>query len=1103
MSNLIGAGGGGGGKGGKQQKAYTPSEAPDSLDSRQYATLVDLIGEGEIQGLVNGHRSIYLENTPLQNADGTYNYKNVTLEVRNGTQDQSAIPFASDAESEVPVGVTIDQATPTTRTITDRTVDAVRVTITIPTLQAISDKGDVLGSAVHLQVLVQYNGGGFTVAINDIISGRTADAYQRDYLINLNPALSFPVDIRVIRINPDSTSAKVTNAFNWTSYTEITRAKLRYPNSALIAWRIDAEQFSSIPSRSYHVRGRKIRIPSNGTVNQTHGNITYAGIWNGTFAAATWTSDPAWCLWDMLTGTRHGLGDHILTASERASFTGNASRLDKWAFYAASKYCAELVDDGYGGKEPRFSCNVLTQTPQEAYKAINDMCAVFRAMPFWSAGSLTISQDAPSDPVYLFTNANVVDGVFEYSSSSLKNRPTVVNVAYYDMQLRDTAYEAVEDQERIASYGVVMREMDGFACTSRGQARRIGEWLLYSEWNEGEVVAFSVGIESGVVVRPGQVVAISDSLRAGSRRSGRISAATTTAITVDDATGLEFVSGATLSVILPTGIAETRAVSSMASGVFTLAAPFTVAPNANSIWIYDTPALQSSTWRVLGIQEQDGINYAVSAISYNASKYASIEQGLQLQQRQTSPFNALPVPPTNPTAEEVLYADTGIARSKIIVHWTPVVGITQYRVLWRYEDDNWTTATTNSPDYEILDSRPGSYQVKIYSINAALRSSTEAAEIPLFTAAGKTAPPQAVSGISLVPIDEASAIISWERSQELDVTLGGKVLIRHNSASTGALWEDSQEIVAAAAGSQTQKQVPLLSGTYLLKFEDDGGRRSTTAATASIQLPTPQPRLLVQSYREDQETPPFSGNVVDMVYSSELDGLILATGIPIDSLAADGDFDALGVIDNTSGSAGIGEYEFGSTFDLGGVYDLNLRRHFVTRPYTPGELIDDALADIDSWPSIDGTLYDNVNAALYVRATDDNPGASPTWTPWTEFANVIIRGRAFQFKAIATSTNEDQNIIIDELGCELELQQRAASAGPLTTSAAAYAVTFAQPFYQPPQLAITGYNMATGDYYVISSPTRLGFTITFYNAANSMIARQFSYTAIGYGREVI
>jgi hypothetical protein len=261
--------------------------------------------------------------------------------------------------------------------------------------------------------------------------------------------------------------------------------------------------------------------------------------------------------------------------------------------------------------------------------------------------------------------------------------------------------------------------------------------------------------------------------------------------------------------------------------------------------------------------------------------------------------------------------------------------------------------------------------------------------------------------------------------------------------------------------------------------------------------------LLVQTYREDQESPPFQGNYTDMLYSEELDGLILNTGTPVDDMATGGDlWDGLESIDAVGGSEGTGEYEFGSTLNLGGVFDMVLRRHFVARPYLPGDLWDDNTALIDTWTSIDGDLLDDVDAALYVRTTEDDPSGTPTWSDWRVFANAITRGRGFQFKTIATSTNEAQNIIIDELGATLELDQRTEASTTLTSTAGVNSVTFTDAFYQAPSMGITGFDMVTGDFYEVQNVTRTGFEVTFKNSAGTAVSRDFTYTAIGYGREI-
>jgi hypothetical protein len=393
------------------------------------------------------------------------------------------------------------------------------------------------------------------------------------------------------------------------------------------------------------------------------------------------------------------------------------------------------------------------------------------------------------------------------------------------------------------------------------------------------------------------------------------------------------------------------------------------------------------------------------------------------------------------------------------------------------------------------------YEIEVYSIGANLRTSVQPAFLTQQTF-GKTAPPADVENVSLIPGDQLSGVLTWDRSPDLDVLLGGKVLIRHSTALSGATWEESQEIVAAAAGSQTQKQVPMLEGTYLFKFEDDTGNRSATANTIVADFPEPQPRSLFKQYAEDQEDPPFSGNTEGMFYSLDYDGLILDSGQLIDDMATDGDFDALLALDAVGGVNPLGEYEFGSSWDMGAVYDVNLRRRFVTRPIVPAALWDDKVQLIDEWPLIDEDNIDTVNAALYVRTTTDDPAGTPVYGDWNEFANVISRGRGFQFKVRATSSDPDTNIVIDELGCLMELQLHTEQSGTLASGAGAYAVVFDNAFYQPPNVGVTGFNMATGDFFTVTSVTRTGFTVEFKNSTGTSVNRNFTYTAVGYGREV-
>lgn len=1109
---IIGAGGGGGGgkDGGGGGSSRTPSTAPDSLDSRQYANVVDLISEGEIEGLADGFKSIFLNNTALQNPDNSYNFQDVTIYTRNGTQNQTYIPLTSGVEDEKPVGITVAQAVPQVRTITDVDVDAVRVTIAIPSLQQINNtNGDTSGASVRLQIAVQYQGGGYTTKIDDTISGRTADEYRKDYLIELaRPNPSDIVDVKVTRITVDSTDSLLANAFNWNSYTEIVWAKLTYANSALVGLRVDAEQFSSIPSRSYLIKGIKVQIPSGATVDSATGRIIYPDnfIWNGTFSAATWTSCPAWILFDLLTSSRYGLGNHIAVL-----------QLDKWAFFAASKYANALVDDGFGGQEARFSCNTSIQTAEEAYKLVNDLLSVMRCQAYWEVGSLTIAQDAPSDPVYLFNQANVTPEGFSYSGSSLKVRPNVAVVSYLDLNLRDTAYEVVEDTDSIAKYGVVKSEISAFACTSRGQANRIGRWLLFSERYEKEVCTFASSLDAGQQVRPGQIILISDPVRAGSRRAGRINAATTTVITVDDSTDtdLSIEGGSLLSVILPDGSVEQREVSTVVGSVITLQSGLSAAPNANSIWILESPSLQSSTWRVISVNESDGINYGITAIAHNESKYGYIEDGTPLEFRDTTNLNVIPAQPSElavisvtqlggETSPEVQYELNGRIAVKITFGWFAPQGVKKFRVKWRHEDDNFTTVTIQGTTFDILDVKPGNYQIQVSSISSTGILFSEPA-LADYTVAGLGAAPSDVRDLSAIATSEDMLILTWRQASELDVQVGGRVIIRHDPrALASAEWNSSNDVVQAVAGSSTQKQVPLLPGTYFLKFEDFLGNRSTNATGIEVTLLEPESRVAAKTWAEQSLATPFSGTKTNCAYDAGETALVLAPSVYVspdywETIYCAGDCGA--------------EYQFQDTFDLGNAYDFRIRRYIVSRPLVFSLLFDAISGSFDAQSGFfDGTVADQINVATYVRTTLDDPAGSPTWGPWAEFVSGMIRGRGVQLKAIFTTETELIGVAIDELGATLELTRRVTASTTIQTSSssAVTTITFPNAFYKAvtvgdpyynllPSVDVTALSIGANTHAEITNLSRTGFNVEFLQGGSRQVL-DFTYNAVGYGR---
>jgi predicted phage tail protein len=1131
--SIFGAGGGGkSGAAGRKAK-----EAKDNLDSTSYAKIIELLSEGEIEGFATPSRlgltqgttdytnaslkDVFFNKTRLlregasntapQEAD--FNFSNVTLVPRFGTQAQTYVPGFDAVEEEVAVGSDVLEGLPITRTITDTNIDAARITINVPLLQTVKDNGDILGAEINLQIAVQYNSGGFTTVIDDTIKGRTSDLYQRDYIITFDGA--FPIDLRITRITPDSVSVKLSDAFSWFSYTELIYQKLRYPNSAYVALRIDAEQFSSIPSRSYRIRGIKVRIPNNATVDINTGRLTYAGVWSGVFGAAAWTTDPAWILWDLLTSTRLGLGDHI-----------QESTLDKWAFFQASKFASELVTTGISSPatEPRFSCNVNIQTQEEAYKLINDMCSVFRAMPYWAAGSLTMMQDRPADPTALFSLANVSTEGFNYEGSSLKTRATVVIVGWLNLDLGDIDREVVEDFEGISKYGVITKEVSAFACTSRSQAHRIGRWLLYSERYEGEVVAFTTSLENGIIVRPGAIIEIADPVKAGVRRAGRLSSATTTVLTVDS--DVDLPTSGTVSVVLPDGIVENRTISSVAGTAITVTAAFTAAPQAGAMWLVDGGAVQPTTWRVLGITEQDGTNYSITAISYDAGKYANVENGEPLQPRSVSVLNVPPETPTDLTSVELFYVLNGRVATKLSLTWKGVRGVNEYRIRWREEFSNWTEIKVYGPLYEIEDVVNASYQVEVYAISASQVISSAPAELSV-AVLGVGEPPANVTGVSLVPINESTAIIQWDLATDLDVLVGGEVLLRHDPRQLPtAEWATSNAIVQAAAGSQTQKQVPLLEGTYFIAFRDQSGVRSVTPVGIPAVLPTPQPRLMVKTWAED---PGFAGKGENL--NTEIPTALMllenSDGYPSSTLLLEnGDtfieesLNAYTGLFMNPAVALTGEYLYEEELDLGQVYDVNIRRRVISGAVTFGTLFDDVPGLFDDQPGdFDGDDLDQVNAVTYVSVANDEISdnilledgddllledgfllLAEAWGPWNEYANAIVRARGIRLKVEGSTRTAQVGLVISELGATAELQQRTETAS--SSGSSTYNVTYADAFYAAPDVTISPSNMATGDFFTLTSVTRTGFTVAFSNSASAAVTRSFTYTAVGYGREI-
>ncbi len=1111
--------------GGKPKPPPPPTRTPDTLHSKQFATIQDLISEGEIEGFASASKEgltkgtdaynnaclkdVFLNDTPVLKTTATssnpastdFNFQDVTFIPRFGTSNQSFIPGVESSESPNTVGVQPSNSDGTdsggitgsvTRRITNTEVDAIKITLTWPQLQRFTDDGDILGSEVSYKVQIQYNNGGYATVIEDSVSGRSADAYQRDLRVTITGA--FPVDIRVIRVTVDAPDSNTVNAFTWTSFSEVIDNKTPYLNSAYVHFRLDSGQFSSIPRRMYRIRGIKVRIPgagasSSGTpsVDNATGRIQYPNgyIFNGTMQAAVFTTCPSMILLDLLTNTRYGLGDHI-----------SDSNLDLYSFVAASKYANEEVDDvtGAGTKEARFSCNANIQNSSEAFDLINNLSSVMKCMPIWTAGAITITQDRPVQPAYLFNLSNIASVGFSYTGSSLKQRHSVVKVGYFNMDSQEIDYEIVEDSAAIAKFGVSIKNVKAFACTSRGQAARLGRGILFAEQNESEVITFTTSIDSGSVVRPGSVIEVNDPVRAGARRAGRIvSVQSTSQITIDsvDDTLLPTLSdNPKLSVILPDGIVEEKTITNINGAVLTVQSAFSQLPTANTIYSISSTSLATQLFRVITVEEKNDVSYEISALSYVPGKYDFIENGTALQPRTVSLLSGAKEPPTNLTVRETFVVINSIARSKVIISWKPVLGVTKYLVNYRFEDGNYISRETYSPDIEIMDTKKGNYDIQVFSYNAALVLSSSSTTTT-FNAVGKTALPEDVQNLTIEPINEEFVRLRFTQATAIDVIHGGRVYVRHtNQTGVAATFQSAQDVIEAVAGNASEAICPALEGTYLVKFQDDGGRFSTNAAKVSLSTVQIVDSITVKTDREDTDSTPFNGAKSNTVFDSSKGGLVLSS-IAITSPA----------------TQATGTYDFADTLDLGGVFSLSLKRHFQGAGYYPSALFDSRIGLVDTWADWDGDAPEKTNAKLAVRTSTD----MSSYTDFNDIANGTFKGRGFQFRATLETSDPAQNMLLQQLGYTATMSSRTEQSSVIASGTGAKAVTFSAPFFVGtsalgnlnnflPAVSVSPQNMATGDYFEITNVSGTGFTVHFKNSSNASIDRNFTYNAVGFGK---
>ena len=1038
---IKGSGGGGGGKGGGGG-SRTPTTAKDSLNSKSFANILDLISEGEIEGLhdpggfTNSFmQSIFLNNTPLKNSDGTDNFLDVSIQKNNGTSIQSVLQGFNTSSTPVSLTRTVTKAAPVSFSITDPSVTTVLIDMRFLALQKVNKDGDTLGTEVQFRFSKQQSGQSTQILKTETIKGRTGDLYTRQYNFDIS-ANSFPVTFEVSRLTDDDTTINAnssddlinhTSTFQVGSYqlikefdnpiqatysqtgnniivnttddhlkvlgdslgfefitegsnqqftfsngnqvknnsytgpsngnfavTEVVNATsfkiqhtesknvvngsckfnrvLNYPNSALVGLKIDAEQFNSIPKRAYLINGLKVRIPasnstgtpvvvrnatqaaslgiSNANQIKSFGFIHYPNgyIFNGQLTAAQYTNDPAFCLLDLLLSERYGTGQFVKLAN-----------LDIYSFYAISKYSSELVtfkdrrNDGNVEtiKEPRFSLNCVLRKRQDAFKVINSLSSVFRGMPLYTAGSISMIQDKEGiDPSFLFNKTNVTEDGFTYSGVSQKTRANIVVVKYFDNELRDAAYEEVINQDEINKYGAISKNIDSFGVTSRTQARRLGKWFLTTVATEIETVTFTTTLEAGALCRPGMLIEIQDEVKSGVRQAGRIINMQTVGsnhVITTDQSNLPNLSGF-VSVIMPNGQVSKKAVQSIdpTNKKITINGKFQIKikdsnnnepyletlqenpdyidtfenkiPNIGSIWVLETTGTPSQTissnqFKVVAVEEGDDFTFNISAVSHNESKYGVVEQLETLQHRDITNLDEIPTAPENfanallsdgTTVNypiESLYKYRDQVKVRVIVQWKPVDGVNKYELIYNQDNKSEIVVTTQSPSFDIDDVNVNTatssiFNFKIKSISASGRKSTDTLETSL-TVQGKNTPPSRVSDTFAGEIDPNLGIqLSWTPIVAIppsfsDLDIRGYIIKEGSNYNTGTLIGEfnTTNILVPTLPSKTDN-----AKVYSIKAIDSDGNVSANARTTSVTInnpPTIDINTITHEYKDD------------------------------------------------------------------------------------------------------------------------------------------------------------------------------------------------------------------------------------------------------------
>ncbi len=796
------------GKGGSNQ-TRTPVEAPDSIQSIARAKVLIALGEGEFAGGLDG-KNIFLGDsssyTPLQNADGSYNFNNVKYEFRSGTQDQDYIQGFPGIENELQVSYELKQAVPYVRAVSNTQLSALRIRLGWPTLLLQKNNGDKVGTRVEYAIDLSVDGGPYETVVNGAVDDKTTSLYERSHRVNL-PKSSTGWQLRVRRITPDSTSVNIVDTMRVVAVTEIIDAKLRYVNTALLYVEFDAKQFpNGIPQVVCNPKGRIIRVPD----TYDPETRTYSGTWEGVFKWA-WTDNPAWIYYDIILNERFGLGQRI-----------DATQIDKWELYRIAQYCDQLVPDGKGGSgtEPRFRCNVYIQDRNDAWTVLRDLAGIFRGMTYWGDNKMYVLADMPRDVWHIYNHASVVEGKFTFADPSETTRNTAALVNWSDPanHYKDTP-EPVYDSDLAMRFDYRQLEMTAIGCTRQSEANRRGRWALLTN-GIGEVVTFSTGMDVPPV---GEVIGVAANELAGRTIGGRVSAVNGRNITLDRAADVK--AGNRLFLNLPSGTAQARTVQAVNGNTVTVTTPYSETPEAECNWGVDSDDLFIALFRVTGTRDNNDGTFEVTGTTYNPDIYSAVDTGARLDER---PVSVIPpgvqAPPGNIVVDSYSTVNQNIAITTMRVAWDAVQGAVAYEAEWRRDSGNWISVPrTSSLGFEVQGIYSGRYLVRVRAVNASDVSSVWATS-PEVNLTGKVGnPPKPVGFIASENVDFGIEL-NWGFPANTDDTL--KTEIQYSLTGT----EDDAMLLADVPYPQRKyQQMGLKAGQifwYRAQLVDRSGNES-------------------------------------------------------------------------------------------------------------------------------------------------------------------------------------------------------------------------------------------------------------------------------------